>query len=229
MDFSSICKTFVGLQSFPVMIIYLIIVILSPYYQKVTKPISPQKLMICYNVCCSVASSITGVVFIIAIYQMQSLYLMETSELLKQAYLLYWMMKNFELMDTVFMILRHKHRQISFLHVYHHASMVLLTDYAYHLFPYVGIAFIPTINSFIHVCLYSYYAYTALNPSNPPAWKRYLTQLQILQFLLGGIHAMYGYAFHNFCIYSLIYAVVMISLFSNFYYQAYIKKRIKSV
>jgi hypothetical protein len=40
--------------------------------------------------------------------------------------------KNFfqvvELLDTVFMILRHKFRQISPLHVYHHASMLLLSD-----------------------------------------------------------------------------------------------------
>ena len=33
-----------------------------------------------------------------------------------------------ELLDTVFMILRHKFRQISNLHVYHHSSMLLISD-----------------------------------------------------------------------------------------------------
>ncbi len=36
-----------------------------------------------------------------------------------------------ELLDTVFMVLRHKFRQISTLHVYHHASMILLSELGY--------------------------------------------------------------------------------------------------
>jgi hypothetical protein len=36
-----------------------------------------------------------------------------------------------ELLDTVFMVLRHKFLQISALHVYHHASMILLSELGY--------------------------------------------------------------------------------------------------
>ena len=55
------------------------------------------------------------------------------------------------------MLLRHKTSQITFLHVYHHASMVLLTDYFYHLAPWPAISFPVMINAFVHVCLYAYY------------------------------------------------------------------------
>jgi len=43
---------------------------------------------------------------------------------------MYAFTKLLELMDTVFMILRHKTRQITFLHVFHHSSMLLLVAYA---------------------------------------------------------------------------------------------------
>jgi hypothetical protein len=46
------------------------------------------------------------------------------------------------------MILRHKRRQISFLHVYHHSSMLLLTDSCYHLYPWPAISVYLATNSF---------------------------------------------------------------------------------
>lgn len=36
---------------------------------------------------------------------------------------LYYMAKIIELLDTVFFVLRKKHQQVSFLHVYHHTLM----------------------------------------------------------------------------------------------------------
>lgn len=35
----------------------------------------------------------------------------------KHAFFIYWITKHLELLDTVFMILRHRQRQITFLHV----------------------------------------------------------------------------------------------------------------
>lgn len=40
---------------------------------------------------------------------------------------MYFIMKVFDLLDTVFFVLRKKQSQISFLHVYHHAGMAFGT------------------------------------------------------------------------------------------------------
>ena len=57
------------------------------------------------------------------------MYSRETNVPTRLAFRIYFYSKIIELLDTVFMILRHKRRQISFLHVFHHASMVLLCDF----------------------------------------------------------------------------------------------------
>jgi hypothetical protein len=75
------------------------------------------------------------------------------------------------------------------------------------------------------VLLYLYYGITAWKPSNTPAWKQRLTEIQIFQFLIDFVVATFGYLHHGFCIYGLFYGVLMTGLFSNFYYVAYIKKK----
>ncbi|KAJ8023099.1 Elongation of very long chain fatty acids protein 4 [Holothuria leucospilota] len=215
-------KTLVGLQSFVLMIFYLIVVGLSPLYIRLSKPFSLRKTLIIYNYGCSLANLYTLVAFIIGIYNANSIFILKSNDWLKHAFFLYWALKNFELLDTLFMILRHKQRQISFLHIYHHGTMVLLTDFGYHYSPWAGIAFLVSINSFVHVCLYFYYAYSAQHPNNPPSWKKNITQLQIAQFLVGIVHAGFGYKYHNFCIYGPIYGLTMIVLFSNYYLRAFV-------
>lgn len=137
----------------------------------------------------------------------------------------YWMTKYYELMDTVFMLLRHKIRQISFLHVFHHASMAFLSDYSYNYAPYVTIAFGLCINSFVHVVMYGYYALTAIYPLQEFAWKRRITQLQMIQFVIGLTHSAYGYLYYRICIYAVLYTFTLLVLFSNFYYHAFIVKK----
>ncbi len=68
--------------------------------------------------------------------------------------------------------------------------------------------------------LYLYYGLTAIGIS--PPWKQRLTEMQILQFLIDMVHAVVGFAKHNFCSWSLLYGSSMLYLFSSFYYRAYI-------
>ena len=131
-----------------------------------------------------------------------------------------------ELLDTLFMVLRHKSRQISFLHVYHHSSMLLLSDLARLYYSWPCIAVFLAMNSFVHVMLYLYYGLTALHPDDPPTWKKQMTQVQIAQFLVGMFIALFGYLYHSYCIYSILYGLTMTYLFSSFYYHAYIKSRV---
>ena len=181
--------------------------------------------MVVYNIFCSVASLYTFVGFVIGLHQSDHLFQKDALDLLKPYVLMYWITKNIELLDTVFMVLRHRKRQISMLHVYHHGSMLLLSDYAYHYTPWPAICFFLCVNSLVHVMLYCYYGLTAWKPSTTPTWKQRLTEIQIIQFLVAIVMATIGYMNHGYCIYGIFYGILMASMFSNFYYFAYIKKR----
>lgn len=143
----------------------------------------------------------------------------------------FYFSKCVEMLDTIFFILRKKNNQVSFLHVYHHATM----------FPiwYIGVKWVAggqsffggMINSFIHVIMYTYYGVAALGPEWQKYlwWKRYLTKLQLIQFVCGIAHASQALVirhcgFPAWMHYALIfYAFTILLFFLNFYFHAYIK------
>lgn len=138
--------------------------------------------------------------------------------------MVYWISKLYELLDTVFMILRHRGRQISFLHVFHHSSITMLADWGYFISPIPAVVPVLALNSLVHVVMYGYYFLTALYPLHAFTWKRRITQMQIIQFLIAIVHGVVGYLYHEFCVYCMIYGTTMLCLFSNFYYRAFILK-----
>nr|QCF41171.1 Elovl4_a [Sinonovacula constricta] len=146
----------------------------------------------------------------------------------------FYFSKCVEMLDTVFFVLRKKNNQISFLHVYHHATM----------FPiwWMGVKWVAggqsffgaMVNSFIHVIMYTYYGIAALGPQYQKYlwWKRYLTIIQLIQFNIGIIHAAQSLImrcdFPLWMQYALVfYAFTILCLFLNFYFQAYIKSQRK--
>jgi elongation of very long chain fatty acids protein 4 len=141
----------------------------------------------------------------------------------------FYISKAFEFLDTIFFVLRKKNEQVTFLHVYHHATM----------FPiwWIGVKWVPggqslfgaMINSSVHVIIYSYYALSALGPEFQKFlwWKRYLTKIQLTQFCFGIFHAAqslyFGCDFPSWMQWALIfYAFTILLLFLNFYFHAYI-------
>lgn len=131
----------------------------------------------------------------------------------------------------------------SFLHVYHHASMVVLTEFGSLYTPWPATSLSIAINCFVHVVLYTYYGVTAAE-FKPPLWlKKLVTQIQIVQFLVILIHAGTpqillspilsipsapdlsvtgrGFFTHGFCLYYSLFALSLLGLFTNFYIQAY--------
>uniref|UniRef100_A0A665WUH4 Elongation of very long chain fatty acids protein n=1 Tax=Echeneis naucrates TaxID=173247 RepID=A0A665WUH4_ECHNA len=148
----------------------------------------------------------------------------------------FYFSKVIELSDTVsiFFILRKKNNQLTFLHVYHHATMIF-NWWAGVKYVAGGQSFlIGLINSLVHVVMYLYYGLAALGPSMAKYlwWKRYLTSLQLLQFFMVTIHTTYNlFADCDFPdsmnIVVLAYSLSLIALFSNFYYRSYIAKRTK--
>lgn len=143
----------------------------------------------------------------------------------------YFICKLIELLDTVFFVLRKKHRQVSFLHVYHHAMMPICA--------WIGVRFVPgghptllgVINSFIHIIMYTYYMLSAFGPNVQKYlwWKKYLTSLQLIQFSIILVHnAQIIFSDCNFpkplAVLLTINAILFIYLFGSFYIRNYTKK-----
>lgn len=112
-------------------------------------------------------------------------------EIVRLSWWLY-MFKLAELADTVFFVLRKKNEQVSALHVVHHLivswNMWLALTYG----SQSHSMFVVCLNSFVHVFMYAYYFLAALGPSFRQLlwWKKYLTMMQIVQFVLLFAHAV---------------------------------------
>merc|ERR1712061_655986 len=82
----------------------------------------------------------------------------------------YMLSKLLDFLDTFFFILRGKMNQVSFLHVYHHATTLLMTWLAVKYAAGGNLAWIGMINSFIHIVMYFYYFLAGLGPQ----YRKYL-------------------------------------------------------
>lgn len=140
------------------------------------------------------------------------------------------MLKIFDLLDTIFFILRKKQNQITFLHVYHHAGMIIVTWVGIRYLPGGHGVFLGLINTFIHVIMYTHYLWTSLNLGKA-WWKKYITQLQIFQFIIIFLQFLWGVLTKD-CAYPKVllllfipHNILMIVLFIEFYYKSYIQKK----
>jgi len=139
---------------------------------------------------------------------------------------LFYLSKILDFCDTLFIVLRKKWRQLSFLHVYHHAS-IFLFYWLDNLVGYTGDIYLTVVlNSFVHLVMYSYYFLSTLGYS--AWWKNYITLLQMGQFIIMNIQAIYILVFK--CPYPqritmayLFYIISLFLLFRNFYNRTYTK------
>ncbi|CAO1438187.1 unnamed protein product [Diamesa serratosioi] len=146
---------------------------------------------------------------------------------------IYFLLKILDLMDTVFFVLRKKDSQVTFLHTYHHVLMVLAA-FA-HIKYYSGAGqclLLGIINCLVHAIMYSYYFLTSFKPELKQSlwWKKHITQVQMLQFAILIIHFILPLfrecSFPKSLLLLLtVQHVFMISLFGDFYYKTYIKKK----
>lgn len=146
----------------------------------------------------------------------------------------YFFSKVIEFMDTFWMVIRKSFRQITFLHVFHHSSMLLIWWAVVSWVPTGQAYFGAALNCLVHVVMYLYYA-LAVVPSlkNFLWWKKYITVFQLGQFITTLAHTLIGIyktltgqcKFPLFFQYLLTaYMIMMFGLFINFYMQEYIKK-----
>lgn len=82
----------------------------------------------------------------------------------------------------VFFVLRKKDKQVTFLHLYHHTVMPMISWGATKYYPGGHGSFIGMINSFVHIVMYTYYLLSAFGPRVQPYlwWKKYITTMQLV-------------------------------------------------
>lgn len=137
----------------------------------------------------------------------------------------YWS-KYYELIDTIFLVVRKK--PMTVLHLFHHAIVIPISWMAVYSRIYMG-WFTSFNNTGVHVIMYFYFAIYALGYR--PWWKKYLTSLQILQFV-ADMSTSFPFIIFYFMgipcrgeLYAWLIAnatgVALLLLFMNFYRQTY--------
>lgn len=220
--------------------LYLLVVTMGPRVMAPLKPLEMGRFLVVYNFAMVALASYIFVLVSTIIIGDGFSFVCDTvdntlagkygSTLIYEAGWWFMFMKIIEFSDTVFFILRKKFSHVSFLHVYHHSTMAVISWVGFKFVPGGQTIMYPLVNSFIHIVMYTYYGMAAMGPHMQKYlwWKRYLTMLQISQFfLLIGQTALNAWSSCDFPkIFSytvVVYTFSILVLFLNFYYKAYIR------
>ncbi|XP_058455920.1 elongation of very long chain fatty acids protein AAEL008004-like [Malaya genurostris] len=97
---------------------------------------------------------------------------------------LYYLLKVFDLVDTIFFVLRKRQNRVSFLHVYHHTGMILGPFFYVRIYAGGHGAMLALINTYVHAIMYFYFFLTVYQPelSKNVRWKKFVTISQMVQF-----------------------------------------------
>lgn len=141
----------------------------------------------------------------------------------------HYLNKYVELLDTAFIVLRKKEAQLSFLHMYHHTLLIWSWFLNFYIGGCIDGFFGAAVNSSVHVIMYSYYTLTSLGYKCP--WKRYITKVQLGQFVACAIHAIQQARLgvcHPVLVTTELWVMTsLFGLFIHFYKQSYSKKRVE--
>nr|ATI22178.1 elongase 3 [Brachionus koreanus]QBO55914.1 elongation of very long chain fatty acid 9d [Brachionus koreanus] len=221
------------------MIAYLISIPLIKKYMEKREPFKLKGFLIFYNFFQVIGSFYIFSELLIVSYKSNYSYVCQTVDYSEDPLAMrmvsvlwfYYISKLIDFVDTICFALRKKTNQITILHVFHHLTMF---PYGWIGLKYVGggqTFFLCMLNSFVHTVMYAYYGLSALGPSVQKYlwWKRYITQLQLLQFFAVMTHSIINVyvecAFPKaFSLSYLIYGMIITGFFINFYVQSYIKR-----
>ncbi|XP_054274430.1 elongation of very long chain fatty acids protein 7-like [Macrosteles quadrilineatus] len=220
-----------------------IVKVLGPKLMDKRKPFQLRKTLIVYNLLQVILSawlfyeSIMAGWFTTYSFRCQPVDYSNSPKALRTAAGCWWYFfsKFTEFFDTFFFVLRKKNEQVSRLHVIHHGVMPLSTWFGVKFSPGGHSTFFGMLNTFVHIVMYSYYLLAAFGPQMQKYlwWKKYLTALQMVQFVLVMVHAFqllfidcnYPKAFAWWIG---LHAIMFYFLFADFYKQAYAKRDAKA-
>jgi len=142
----------------------------------------------------------------------------------------YFISKFLDFFDSFFFVLRKKFSHLSTLHVVHHGGLPIAVWFGPKFVGGGHTTFCGFLNCGVHVVMYTYYFLSALGPRIQPYlwWKRYLTKLQMVQFIVFIIHALQPLFID--CNYPKVYCWIILGhgclyflLFANFYIKSYLE------
>ncbi|CAL5227098.1 g10004 [Coccomyxa viridis] len=138
----------------------------------------------------------------------------------------YYMSKFYEFIDTILLVLKGK--KLTFLHVFHHAWVVVMAFWWLEAAQSLQQIALLT-NTAIHVLMYYYYFMCSIK--RPPRWKKLVTQAQIVQFVFSFtvsvpfwiIHATQGGKCSGFqaLVLNAAFNLCLLFLFVNFHRKSY--------
>eukprot|EP00933_Yihiella_yeosuensis_P038614 TRINITY_DN32542_c0_g1_i1.p1 TRINITY_DN32542_c0_g1~~TRINITY_DN32542_c0_g1_i1.p1 ORF type:complete len:332 (-),score=74.89 TRINITY_DN32542_c0_g1_i1:137-1132(-) len=141
----------------------------------------------------------------------------------------FYLSKVLDFADTVFMIVKSNWRQVSFLHVYHHASIFLLYWLNSNVNTDGDIYFTIVLNGGIHFIMYGYYLASTFNVAVPMFIKKSITNCQLVQFCCMELQGAYILTFscdspQRVIILYMVYVSTMLYLFMDFKRRTYVQK-----
>lgn len=95
---------------------------------------------------------------------------------------IFYLSKLYELVDTLLILLARDKRRLTFLHVYHHA-LVIVMCYVWLSTSQSLVPIALVTNAAVHVVMYAYYFSCSVGLRWPARWKRVVTEVQIAQFV----------------------------------------------
>ena len=142
--------------------------------------------------------------------------------------------KYLELLDTLWMVLKKKKNQITFLHCYHHILLIWIWWHCCSNESGGEAWFGACVNSLIHVYMYGYYTMSLLK-WKVEFMKIYMTTCQMIQFIICLGHAVFviyhtaygtelrGYYPLFLCFDQAFVMINMLFLFGHFFYKSYMQ------
>lgn len=140
---------------------------------------------------------------------------------------IFYVSKLYEFMDTFIMLLKGKINQVSFLHVYHHATISAYWWIIAYVAPGGDPWYCVMLNSLVHVLMYTYYLVAAALGKDEQKkrkylwWGRYLTMFQMSQFVSMMAQSVYCYYFspypRSITAGLFWYMITLLALFGNFF------------
>ncbi|ESO12915.1 hypothetical protein HELRODRAFT_63042, partial [Helobdella robusta] len=221
-------------------VMYLAFVLLGPIIMQHREAFQLKGIMIVYNLSLVMLSIYMFVEIVSSALSCDygvscAVYNKQTIKNPKEIRVLWWYFfsKAIELFDTVLMILRKKNNQVTFLHVFHHVSMLNIW---WRVMVYIpgGLSYFGSaLNCVVHVVMYTYYGLSVVPQLREHLWwKKYLTMFQLVQFVITFVHTCASlYVQCDFPVWGqwlmFYYMIIMLILFSNFYLHAYVIRKEK--
>nr|QBO55936.1 elongation of very long chain fatty acid 10 [Brachionus rotundiformis] len=219
---------------------YLAIVLFLNFFMKFFYEIKLKFVVLCFNMFMIGLNFYVFSAILVTKYQAKDYGLCSTihryneESFYKMNQIIWWfyITKGFELLKTVFFLLRRKFDKINLLHIFNHSTMFPVWWIATAYFSNGAIANAALMNSMLHIVMHFYFVVSSFGPSFQKFiwWKRYIVQFQMLQFCVLILYFSFllrtkceNPLSENMIWYIIYYSLIHVALIYSFYTRSYYK------